>query len=1457
MNVQIRILANQAQQRIQQLNMTINQLGNAWGGATAGANGFGNAINGMGLVAFGSRLQWVGRQLEYNFTIPLVAAAAASFKFALDNEAAFTRVTKVYGDATHGAQFYAAELKSLQGAFEALSNTFGVAQKDTVAIAADWAAAGASGLALAKSVKLTMETMILGELNATDATKALIAIQAQYGFSVDKLAETIATLNMVENQTGISMSGLIEGFARAAGVARSAGVDVRHLAAMLAALTPAAGSAAQAGNALKTIFSRLLSPTEETTDVLNLMGINVKDLSWQSANLVDRLAVLGQKFDGLSDSQKGVVSSVVASRWQINKFEILMRELTSTTGYYQKALDATADAQANFTQMQRELNTVLASNPRRLQIIWTMLQNASADIIQPMIPLLLYLAGTLAKLATWFSNLDPGLQKLILGGLALLAIIGPLTRYVGVLMILFGGLGRALAFIWAPLSLLSRGLWQLISIPIVLFFRTASIAALAFGRVLGVGLIAATRAAMLAMPALAVVWRAGLFALNMATVAFTVFTRTAWLAMATGLGTLAGAIWYRVVIPIWTAGLASLRAITVLGLGAVGAAWRATLLFLTAITSRAFWVGILGTISTFFTAGLLPLLRRAGATMIGALFGPWGIAIGLIVTLVITFWDQIVAVFNSGVRAVKAGFAKLPQSVQASLLSLLRTVAAVVIKIREWLSYLNPWARHSPSLVDNVTTGVAEIIRQFSTLSNVNAIFSSAGVAIGRFAEALFNARDMADKLQWQKIQDDISEFAPQLTGDFDALYAVLKSLRGELADLQHAWPIEAAKAMSDAIFDNEMAMKALQLQMMDLEDAAGPIDELQSKMESLNGMIELLNGERSSLRSAGAGSDILSQYDDQIGALEAQKAAIEAQIKPIKAVADQLDKLRRLADRLQLQESLQFDPIARQADELTSAIQQVESALNAMSQAASAAASASSGSLSPGAQNFLDAAGGDFPDVGGGDIIGREGGLEDQAALIDQFTADLAKASSDMFGSFDFLSPIKNAWNKAVEWMKSTFGPIWQALKDKFKEVFGDIPNPFANLDLDKLWNTIKDVVSTISSFFGTIWELIKDPVMQIVDLFKSLWQQIKDDLGPELAKFKDLLPPLVQLFKELWVILKPFLIVIGVLLVGAIVILVYVLANVLVPILHGVIEILAGFLRTLRGVLEFILGVFTGDWTLAWTGIKDFFSGIWNIIFGVVRTVLGLIWGLLSGAAAALDALWNKLWEEYLHVIGDAWNEITSTVSEAWHSVWNTIVSVGNSIGSFFSDLWGRVIGGLEGIWNSFQTFINRLISMPGQIANALSNMFAPLWNGFRNYVNMIIGGWNRLSFTIGGGTFMGIPVPSASFNTPDIGYLAAGGKLSADAMAIINEGRKGFPEFVIPTDPMHRQNALKLYGELGRKINARPEPEKVLARGSGVENNTRIIQINGNLEFPNITNADDVEEFIQNLEALMGEA
>src|SRR6266540_5042920 len=207
MNINVRVLSAQAQAQIRALQAQVAGLEKqllASSRATAGGSIIGGTAARKSMGAWASQMQWTGRQLQYNWTIPLLLAGGAAVKFALDNETAFTKIKKVYGDAQDAAeqfnkeaglmpdalygqqkaaQVFKNELDALSGAFEALSSRYGVAQKDVLEVGAAWAAAGQSGVALAQSTELTIKTSLIGDMDLVAAGKALISIQAQYGLS--------------------------------------------------------------------------------------------------------------------------------------------------------------------------------------------------------------------------------------------------------------------------------------------------------------------------------------------------------------------------------------------------------------------------------------------------------------------------------------------------------------------------------------------------------------------------------------------------------------------------------------------------------------------------------------------------------------------------------------------------------------------------------------------------------------------------------------------------------------------------------------------------------------------------------------------------------------------------------------------------------------------------------------------------------------------------------------------------------------------------------------------------------------------------------------------------------------------------------------------------------------------------------------------------------------------------
>ena len=1468
-NVQVRVLAAQAQAQLAALNSRVNAMSGSFGKSAKSAAGFSGVLNGMALDSFGSRVQWAGRQLEYNFTLPIVAAGTAAMKMALDNEAAFTRIQKVYGDATHGADFYSKEVAALRVNFEQLSNSYGVNQAEVLGVAASWAAAGASGVALAKSVDLTMQTMILGEMKAAEATNALISIQAQYGFGVADLTKTIAVLNMVENQTGISLQGLVQGFERSAGVARATGVDVRHLAAMLASLVPATGSAAQAGNALKTIFSRLISPTKETVEVLGLMGINVADLSWKSATMTDRLIVMAKKFQGLSDAQKGVVSSVAASRWQVNKFEVLMRDLLNTHGYYQRALQATARDTDVFNQMNKELTSVLTSNPRRLQIIWTMLQNAAADIITPMIPLILWLAQGIQKMVTAFSQLPQPVQTTVLALLGFLAVLGPLVRIFGAVTLMTAEVGKLFMFLLMPIRAVSGALMALVRTPVT--WLLTSIGAMVRGALGSLGFLAVgTRAAMVGMGN-----------------AMVYGTRYLGIAFRSGFGVLWSAaigLWYTLEI-IFTRGLIRLQMIMVAGARALGVAWRAALAGIAAIQA-AFtalmsisWgamflrIGaVLGAgfrgISAMFVA-FLPTLRALSTAIMAAMTGPWGIAISIVVLLVLAFWDELKSILHAIVQGTMNAFNALPAGIVGAMQAVVNIVRAAVMAVYRLFSYLNPWAHHSPSLVENVTTGMDEVARQFARAKSFGNVFKSTYADMQRFGKALAKLQAIQAAGDYADMRKSISGVDPGALGSFNRLVAILPKLKTMLASLKPAldaqkavvagWktkldaandaldkqqkildklnkvvdgyqnqldaakakldgfadaPIQGMKAMSDAIFQNEMQQKQLRLELMKMEDAVGPLDKLQSKIDAINGQIEMLRGQQSELRNAGAGSEILSVYDDQINMLEQQQTAIEAQMAPMKDLTNQIDELARKGEELDLENSLKFDPLKRQIDDVVNSmkelpfdeiiagvkdnkaevdrlteaynkakaaadkqqaivdtltaqrdavqerydaeskaleklqtqydeyetqIRDIEQALKDAGSAADAIAQArkkagggagGGGGMSPGAENFQAGAGGNFGDPGGFAQIGREGGLGDQASMIDDFTKEMAKKTADMFGIFNFLDPIKKAWNTAWNWLKTNIGPAVAGFASGFSSGLGDIKL----FDGMSSWlDTAKSVGKGIMDALGFIWDFIGP---EVVNLAKEAWAGLKDgfkSIQPEVEQFRKVIGPMGQAIKNIWEFSKPGMMLILGLIVAIVKGLVRGLGGAIKGLMGLFSGLVGGIIRIIRGIIEFVSGVFTGDWSLAWKGITDIFSGIWKGIWSILSGAFKTIWGLLSGFVSGFIGFFTQLYDTLVghSIVPDMVNAIIAWIASLPMKAWNALASFAANMVNRAKEAFLKFLDMSVDGWITITSWLKTL---PGKAAAAILAIVSLLGGKARDAFNAFFSyaktGWSAIA-------------------------------------------------------------------------------------------------------------------------------
>lgn len=172
-------------------------------------------------------------------------------------------------------------------------------------------------------------------------------------------------------------------------------------------------------------------------------------------------------------------------------------------------------------------------------------------------------------------------------------------------------------------------------------------------------------------------------------------------------------------------------------------------------------------------------------------------------------------------------------------------------------------------------------------------------------------------------------------------------------------------------------------------------------------------------------------------------------------------------------------------------------------------------------------------------------------------------------------------------------------------------------------------------------------------------------------------------------------------------------VLIAVIKPVWGAIVGILSGALRVIKGVFEIIGGLFSGNWSKLWKGVKDIFGGAWGIIVSVLKGALNVIWALLKS------------------VFGGLAKNVGHWFAGVGKSIGHFFAGLGKSIGHFFAGLYGTVKGAITGFISStakkFGTIVTKIVdaikSLPGKFLDMAGNMIDGMVNGIKNGAHKII--------------------------------------------------------------------------------------------------------------------------------------
>lgn len=381
------------------------------------------------LETSGAAMKKFGRGMTMYMTAPLALVGGAAFKMHMDFESSMSKIVGLVGVAREQVDAWGKDIlkmapqlaKSPQELADALffvtsAGLRGAEAMDVLEMSAKASAAGLGETKIvADLVTSAMNAYGTAVLNAEQATDVLVATVRE---GKAEAAALTASMGMVLP------------------IASNMGVAFHEVGAAVAAMTRTGTKAATASMQLRQILASMLKPTQQAEEALRGMGTSSALL--RKTIREDGLLAALMKLKELSDEYGETVMSTVFPniRALSGVLDIMGANLEDNIALFERmgvttdSLNKAFEAASETTRFKFDQAIVTAK---------TSLTILGKTVSEAFLPILKSLAEKLQKLTDWFTSLDDAQRQQVVRIAGLIAVIGPLSMILGVLL---GGISR-------------------------------------------------------------------------------------------------------------------------------------------------------------------------------------------------------------------------------------------------------------------------------------------------------------------------------------------------------------------------------------------------------------------------------------------------------------------------------------------------------------------------------------------------------------------------------------------------------------------------------------------------------------------------------------------------------------------------------------------------------------------------------------------------------------------------------------------------------------------------------------------------------------------------------------------------------------------------------------------------------------------------------------------------------
>ena len=404
------------------------------------------------LLNWGKNTQWAGRQLMVGFTIPLTIFGSLAAKTFMELEEQAIRFKRVYGElftTQEETDKMLDQLKVLGSEF----TKYGVALKDTMAMAADAAAMGKTGADLLAQVAQASRLAVLGGVEQQQALETTISLTNAFGVATEDLTKKIDFLNAVENQTVVSIEDLTIAIPKAGPVVKQLGGDVEDLAFFLTAMKEGGINASEGANALKSGLAALINPSAKASEFLSGLGINIKSIVEGNAGDIKGTVVqFAQALDTLDPLNRARAIEQLFGKFQFSRLSTLFQNVVAEGTQASRVLGLTAASTEELAILsERELKRIESSPLFKFKKAFEDLQTAMAPVGEQFLKAVTPIIEFGTKLLEKFNSMSDGGKQFVTILVAGLGVVAP------TLLMIVGLVGNGVANI-AKFMLFLKGM---------------------------------------------------------------------------------------------------------------------------------------------------------------------------------------------------------------------------------------------------------------------------------------------------------------------------------------------------------------------------------------------------------------------------------------------------------------------------------------------------------------------------------------------------------------------------------------------------------------------------------------------------------------------------------------------------------------------------------------------------------------------------------------------------------------------------------------------------------------------------------------------------------------------------------------------------------------------------------------------------------------------------------------